>query len=81
MTPLNIFLNQSWNDFLFIGCHFVYKFQLQEILLNIYILAAGQAEAGMISKGKAKEKAEEGLQTLTLASAILQVQSYNTNYM
>ncbi|XP_023326741.1 uncharacterized protein LOC111700149 isoform X2 [Eurytemora carolleeae] len=47
---------------------------LLELQMAIVALAAGQAEAGMISKSKAKEKAEEGLQTLTLASSILQVE-------
>ncbi len=42
-------------------------------LNEIYILAAGKAEGGLITKGAAKEAAEEGIQLLKTATAILQV--------
>ena len=39
------------------------------------LLAAGKAEGGLITKGAAKEAAEEGMQLLKTATAILQVNS------
>ena len=39
----------------------------------MFVLAAGKAEGGLISKGAAKEAAEEGMQLLRMATAILQV--------
>ena len=43
------------------------------ILNKLMLLAAGKAEGGLITKGAAKEAAEEGMQLLKTATAILQV--------
>jgi len=45
-----------------------------ELQMAIVALAAGKAEGGLITKGAAKEAAEEGMQLLRTATAILQVE-------
>jgi len=47
---------------------------LLELQMAVVALAAGQAECGMISRGKAKEGAEEAMKMLRVATAILQVE-------